>query len=246
MRKPKGTTTNRRHEPAVIDRLIPSPSKDAELVQLKHRRIVSGACKVMFEKGYHITTIREVAEACNMSMGQLYHYISCKDDILYLIHRHMQRLWYEQLEHSGVESIKDPVERLEKILRRTQEFMLQNKKLILFVYTESKYLDKRHLNVILDMDNKNVVGFYRRLLTEISQQVPLKGDLNFKANLIAYLAVFLALRGWNLKDKPVRRNVDSLIDAIFQMVGIEGSGAEPERQKRSRREMAHAVSNPHL
>jgi AcrR family transcriptional regulator len=231
MRTAKRAPVRNNYEPTATDHLISSPSKDAELIQLKHQKIVNGACKVMFEKGYHLTTIREIAKACNMSMGQLYHYISCKDDILFLIHRHMQRLWYEQLENSGVESIKDPVERMEKVLRRTQEFMLQNKKLIQFVYTESKYLDKRHLHVILDMDNKNVVGFYHRLLNEISHYTPLKGDLNFKANLIAYLGVFLALRGWNLKDKPVKRSIDSLIDSIFQIIGLNGRGADRERAK---------------
>ncbi len=220
MRLAKRVSMKNHQDPAAIDHLISSPSKDAELTQLKHQKIVNGACKVMFEKGYHLTTIREIAKACNMSMGQLYHYISCKDDILFLIHRHMQKLWYDQLENSGVESIKNPIQRLDKVIRHTQEFMLQNKKLIQFVYTESKYLDKRHLHVILEMDNNNVVGFYRRLLNEISRHTPLKGDLNFKANLITYLGVFLALRGWNLKDKPVKRSIDSLRESIFQIIGL--------------------------
>ena len=223
MRPTKRVSTKDHEEPAAINHLISSPSKDPELIQLKHQKIVHGACKVMFEKGYHLTTIREIAKACNMSMGQLYHYISCKDDILFLIHRHMQKLWYDQLANSGAESIKNPVERLDKVIRYTQEFMLQNKKLIQFVYTETKYLDKRHLEVILDMDNKNVVGFYRRLLNEINLHTPLKGDLNFKANLIAYLGVFLALRGWNLKDKPAKRSIESLRESIFQIVGVNRS-----------------------
>jgi AcrR family transcriptional regulator len=231
MHQTKRVSTKSHREPAAIDHLISSPSKDAELVQLKHQKIVNGACKVMFEKGYHLTTIREIAKACTMSMGQLYHYISCKDDILFLIHRHMQKLWYDQLENFGVKSIKNPIERLDKVIRHTQEFMVQNKKLIQFVYTESKYLDKRHLQVILEMDDKNVVGFYRRLLNEISLHTPLTGDLNFKANLIAYLAVFLALRGWNLKDKPVKSNIDSLRESIFQIIGLDVHDADRGRAK---------------
>ena len=247
MRTIKRASVKSHYESATIDHLISSPSKDAELIQLKHQKIVNGACKVMFEKGYHLTTIREIAKACNMSMGQLYHYISCKDDILFLIHRHMQRLWYEHLANSGVETIDDPVERLEKVLRRTQEFMVQNKKLIQFVYTESKYLDKRHLQVILEMDNKNVVGFYRRLLSEISRHSPLKGDLDFKANLIAYLGVFIALRGWNLKDRPVKRSIDSLIDSVFQIVGLNGRDEDKRRTGKSQlRGRHHVVSDPRL
>jgi len=153
-------------------------------------------------------------------MGQLYHYISSKDDILFLVHKHMQNLWYEDLRNSGVKSVKNPLQRLDKVLRHTLEFIVENKKLIQFVYTESKYLDKRHLQVILEMDNKNVVGFFRKLLNDIHQHTPIKGDLNFDANLITYLTVFLALRGWTLKDKPVRNSINSLIDFIFRGIGL--------------------------
>jgi AcrR family transcriptional regulator len=231
MRPAKQASTKSHREPAAIDHLISSPSKDAELIQLKHQKIVNGACKVMFEKGYHLTTIREIATGCNMSMGQLYHYISCKDDILFLIHRHMQQLWYDQLKNSKVELIKDPIERLDKVIRHTQEFMLQNKKLIQFIYSETKYLDKRHLRVILEMDNTNVVGFYQRLLKEINRVTPLEGDLDFKANLIAYLGVFLALRGWNLKDKPIKRSVESLRESIFQIIGLNPHNSDRRKAK---------------
>ena len=215
----KRVSTKNHREPAAIDHLISSPSKDTELVHFKHQIIVNGACKVMFEKGYHLTTIREIGKACNMSMGQLYHYISCKDDILFLIHRHMQKLWYDQLKNFGVESIKNPIERLDKVIRHTLEFMVHNKKLIQFVYTESKYLDKRHLQVILEMDNKNVVGFFRRLLNEISHHTPLNGDLNFNANLIVYLSVFFPLRGWNVKERRGESSITQLLDFIFRGIG---------------------------
>jgi len=71
-------------------RPIPCPSKDltiasaknARRVENKQRQIVDGSCRLFFKKGYHPTTIREIANASGMSMGQLYHYISSKDDVL--------------------------------------------------------------------------------------------------------------------------------------------------------------------
>jgi len=101
---------------------------------------VDGACRIFFEKGYHPTTIRDIVQACGMSMGQLYHYISSKDDVLYLVHKHMQNIWYEYLENSDYEEAKDPVKKLALALYQTLKFMTKNRKLIQFIYSESKYL----------------------------------------------------------------------------------------------------------
>lgn len=207
-------------KPTQRDALIPSPAKDVDLVEKKHGQIVDGACRLFFEKGYHRTTIREIALASGMSMGQLYHYISSKDDVLFLIYKHMQMIWYEHLMESGIEEIRDPVQRLARALRHTLEFMVENKELFLFVYTETKYLDKKHLGVVLEMDDKNVVGFWRRLLQEVKREEPIKGDPNFLANLISYLMVFFPLRGWNLKDKQVSEHLDALSHFIIRGLGI--------------------------
>ncbi len=89
--------------------LIHTAAKNADLIQKRHQQIVDGACQLFFKKGYHPTTIRDIARACGMSMGQLYHYISSKDDVLYLVHKHMQNIWYEYLKNSDYEEAKEPV-----------------------------------------------------------------------------------------------------------------------------------------
>ncbi len=40
-----------------------SSAKDVDLIEKKHRQIIDGACSKFFEKGYHKTTIREIAVA---------------------------------------------------------------------------------------------------------------------------------------------------------------------------------------
>ena len=200
--------------------LIAAPAKKKELIEKKRRQIAEGALKVFFAKGYHPATIREIAKACDMSMGQLYHYISSKDDVLFLVHRHMQTSWYNYLAKFDIESIKDPFSRLKSALRSTLEFHIQNKKLIQFIYSESKYLNKKHLRVVLEMDDKNVVEYWRSLLREVNDIKTLRIDINFAANLLTYMNVFLALRGWNLKDRPIDKHVDSLIAFIFDGLKI--------------------------
>jgi AcrR family transcriptional regulator len=202
---------------------LPGGPADRELTEQKQRLIVEGASMVLFEKGFHGVSIRDIATACGMSMGQLYHYISSKDDILYLMHRHSQELWHQHLADAGFEQMTDPVEKLEHGLRISMKYLSENRDLIQFLYTESKYLDGEHLRQVLELDDMNVVGFYRHLLSEIPG-APLgdKGDL--AANLVAFVCVFLALRGWNLhlkSEEEVDAAIDYLVDFIFSGLGID-------------------------
>jgi AcrR family transcriptional regulator len=200
--------------------LVFASSKNVPLVENKHQQIVDGACEVFFEKGYHPTTIRDIAKACGMSMGQLYHYIRSKDDVLYLIHKHMHKVWYDHLREANLEQIEDPVRKFAEALKQILQFQIENKKLIQFVYSESKYLDKRHFKVVLEMDYQHVIGFWRGLLEELNKKTSVKGDLDISASLVAFILVFLPLRGWTLRDKSTRRVLDALQDFILGGLGI--------------------------
>lgn len=202
------------------DGLLFASTKNAPLVENRHRQIVEGACKIFFEKGYHPTTIRDIAKACGMSMGQLYHYIRSKDDVLYLIHKHMHQVWYNYIKKSNLEQIEDPIQKFKEALHQILQFQIENKKLIQFVYSESKYLDKEHFKVVLEMDYKNVIGFWRNLLNEVKKKKSLKGDLDILASLVAFVLVFLPLRGWTLRDKPMKTILDSLHQFILRGLGI--------------------------
>lgn len=197
---------------------------DRELTETKQRVIVKGASKVLFEKGFCKTSIRDIAAACGMSMGQLYHYISSKDDILYLMHRHSQERWYQRLVDAGFEQIADPVEKLRHGLKITVRHLSEDRELYGFIFTESKYMDKEHLRQVLELDDQNVVGFYRHLLSLLPGKEIEGREAELAANLVAYACLFLTLRGWNLglKDESdVDEAVDFLVDFIFQGLGIE-------------------------
>ncbi len=200
--------------------LIKVSAKKTQAIDKKHKQIVEGACKVFFQKGYHPTSIREISEAAGMSMGQLYHYISSKDDVLFLIHRHMQTSWYKYLAENLREDVDDPVKTFTDAIRLTIEFHSTHKKLIQFIYSESKYLSKQHLKVVLQMDDKNVVQFWRDLLVDVQRKTGLDIDINACANILVFLNVFMPLRGWNLKDRPSDVYKQQLVEFVLKAVGI--------------------------
>lgn len=214
------------YRPKISKDLIPSSAKDLNLIEKKQKQIVEAACKLFFEKGFHGTSIREIAEESGMSMGQLYHYISSKDDILFLVAKHMQELWYEYLVEFGFEETEDPLARLTRALRSSIEFPAKHKKLLQFMYSESKYLDKEHLNIILKMDDKNVSGFYKKLLTEVSKEYPMECNLDLAARFLTFITVFIALRGWNIKQYPLDESVDFMVSFILKGLGLPHKGGK--------------------
>ena len=202
---------------------LPGGPADRELTEMKQRLIVERASAVLFEKGFHGTSIRDIAAACDMSMGQLYHYISSKDDILYLMHLYSQEQWHRHLAEGGFEQITDPVAKLEHGLRISMKYLSENRDLIQFIFTESKYLDREHLRKALELDDQNVVGFYRHLLSEIPGQ-PVGGPrrpCRQRRRLPLHLPGPARLEPDLPDEAAVDDAIDFLVDFIFRGLGIE-------------------------
>jgi AcrR family transcriptional regulator len=204
----------------VDERLDVLPLKAAKLIEKKHQQIVEGARRILIEKGYHPTTIREIAQECGMSMGQLYHYIASKDDVLYLVFQDMYNIWHEHMKYSGIEREKDPVERLRKALYHSLLFTATNKRLIQFIFTESKYLGAQHLRAVLKMDFDNLLDFWRNMVAAIPGFETKTETLTFAASLIEYIIMYIPLRGWTVADRPLEDNFNYLIDFVFRGIGI--------------------------
>ena len=207
-------------KPRVPQGFLLSPIKDQKLIETKRRQIVEGASRLFFEKGFHLASIREIASACNMSMGQLYHYISSKDDILILIFNQLMELWYKELLDPAIHEIKEPLPRLVKVLERVVRFISENRKLILLVITESRSLNKKYLRIVQDMDNKNFINVYCNLLQDVAKEHPFEMDLDMAANFIAFSSMFYVLRGWSVREKNPDKRAEFIVKSILRGLGL--------------------------
>ena len=64
---------------------IASNIKDKDLINVRRQELVNAAVELFVKKGFHKTTVREIAKEFGMSMGALYDYIRTKEDILFLV-----------------------------------------------------------------------------------------------------------------------------------------------------------------
>jgi AcrR family transcriptional regulator len=79
-------------------------------------RLLSTAARVFAEKGFHSTTMRDLARETGMSLAGMYHYVSGKDELLFLI---QQRCFTEVLAAAGSADTEaaPPHERVERFIR---------------------------------------------------------------------------------------------------------------------------------
>ncbi|MGD9209890.1 MAG: hypothetical protein PVI90_03905 [Desulfobacteraceae bacterium] len=71
------------------------------------------------------------------------------------------------------------------------------------------------------MDDRNIVQYWRDLLENIRKQKNIPIDINFAANFIAYLSLFIPMRGWTLIDRPVKEQQELIIEYILRAIGIQ-------------------------
>jgi AcrR family transcriptional regulator len=64
---------------------IPTTIKNPDRVAYRRTELIEVATKMFLERGFHNTSIRDIARACSFNVASLYMYVSSKDDILFLV-----------------------------------------------------------------------------------------------------------------------------------------------------------------
>jgi len=191
--------------------------KDNELVKEKRLQIAMGASKLFIKKGYHMTSMREISKATGLTIGNLYDYITRKEDVLYLVFDVFHSMWVNRLEEEKVFEIEDPVEQLKTAVKKMIELVNKHRDMILLMYTESKSLPKYFLKIILEKESRLVECFEKILRKGVDRGVFKIKDPFLLANIIVYLLSIEPLRGWNLrrryKVEEINQNIIEFIES---------------------------------
>ncbi len=193
--------------------MVKSKIKDPQLILKRQRQICQGALKVFRSKGYHATSIREISKACHISLGSLYDYIEKKEDILFLVHKEILDQIYDCL-NENINKFNDPVEQLTNTLKALFYLSCRLKEEILFVYTESKSLEKKYLYEVLGKEAE----FVNELETLIKKGVKtgqfICPNPEVFSNIVAFIWSIIPLRGWNLVPKNSEEEIIEILTSL--------------------------------
>lgn len=175
--------------------------KSLELVKVKQAQICRAAEELFAEKGYHKTSIRDIAKKSGISIGSLYDYIRNKEDILYLLANEFYNNLREEVvkvtnrDNDPLHDLEGTLETMLRVVDRFQEYTL-------FTYRDSKYLKKGDLIDIIEQES-----FFNKTFTEIIKKGIEQNVLETKepeiiSNMLTILTHSWALKRYNLKKYP--------------------------------------------
>jgi AcrR family transcriptional regulator len=194
-----------------FQKAVETQIKNSELVRKKRLQIATGASKLFIEKGYSQTSIRDISKATGLTIGNLYDYITRKEDILYLVFDVFHSIWTNRLEEEGVFKIEDPVMQLKTGIQKMLELVHSHREMVLLMYTETKLLPKEFIRIILEKESGLVECFEKILKRGVKKGVFKIKHPFLVANIIVYLLSMEPLRGWNLRKHYKVEEIDEHI-----------------------------------
>ena len=178
---------------------IRSYSADQALVAERRHHIIRYSTRLLCKRGFDKATVREIAKACDMSIGSLYHYVGTKEDILALILQRGVSEMADAVEES-VESLANvsPTEALRQQMRMLIEKSNEITDITVFLYQETKNLDKAGRKAIYESEARTQGAIEKLLVRGIEAGEFEMGSVPLMAHNIVVIGEAWAFRRWAL------------------------------------------------
>jgi AcrR family transcriptional regulator len=194
--------------------------KDQDLIGRRHGQICDAALKLLSRKGYHQTTVREIAEACGLGIGTLYSYIKAKEDILYLVYRRILET-FEGRMLRATQGIQDPRLQLKVALEETLKIYDECEDAVRLLYQESHTLGRQGLQGLFEVD-RTYVGIFREILERGSRSGQFAAKEPYLlAVCILFLCAVWDLKRWNLQDYTLDTVIGSLTGLVLNGISAD-------------------------
>lgn len=188
--------------------------KNRALIEKRRQQIADSAMKLFAEKGYHNTSVRDIANLSNISTGSIYDYIRNKEDILFLV----SQSFFENLEEEMEEALKgldDPLMKLKAAIEAALSVIDNFQEYVLITYRESKYFKKQDLIGIFKQESF-IVNIFLRIVEEGNRKSVFNVREPFVvANLLSLMMHCWALKRYNLKEYSLFNFKETLIETVL-------------------------------
>lgn len=198
-------------------------SNDEALVRERRNHIVRCSTKAFTKKGYDRTNMRELAKACDMSAGALYHYFGSKEEILYSIINSATSQQASLMEDRAKEVAgMNATAALAQVIRTFYEWHDDNQDSTLFTYQETKNLPDNARQDIFDSEAR-ILTIFEKLLTRGVEEGEFSiTDPKLIAHDIVVLGHAWALRRWYLrKHSSFQTYLKEQTDAILRAISTD-------------------------
>ena len=208
-----------------LTKSIPTHIKSKELVQRRREQIVLAAVNLFPKKGFVKTTLKDLAEEAGLSYGNIYDYVGNKEDIFLLVHEFLTGLADQGLERS-TKNVKDPLEKLRRMIHSEFEISYRWSDAILFVYQDIHTLKKPLLKKLLKKESEHVSRF-RKVLDECVEKGLIRScNTQLVANLIKIMVDSWVIKRWDLKGITQFQTENTILKLVFDGLRTEKPSAK--------------------
>lgn len=193
--------------------MIPTKVKNKKLVEKRREQIVLAAIKLFAQKGFHKTSLRDLAEEAGISHGNIYDYVGSKQDIFFLIHEFINKIAIEQSNRS-TDNVEDPLEKLRRMVQAEFKLMHDWSDAVLLLYQETHILDAPLMKALLKIERARVLKIEEVLEECIKKGRLRKFNTRVAANLIKSMAEAWVVKRWDLRGQIDRVEMEK---AIFDL-----------------------------
>ncbi|MDD5415230.1 MAG: TetR/AcrR family transcriptional regulator [Smithellaceae bacterium] len=168
-------------------------------VKKRQTLIVKKASKLFIKKGYSQTTMRDISKATGINLGNLYSYISSKEDILCLAFDTYHGPAMDWFAQEGILDIEDPEEQLRIALHQMLEMIHDVMSDVLMMYRETRVLPPKFLKIVLKKEGDLIKIFEGIIARGVEKKIFNVRDPFFAASMLVFQLSLYPLRSWNLK-----------------------------------------------
>jgi AcrR family transcriptional regulator len=179
----------------------------------------SEAARLFAERGYHATSIADLAAAIGIRKGSVYSHIAGKDELLAEIGLAGAEAFHAALD--GVDGTADPVERLRMALRAHLGVVAGQLDVATVFLQEWRYLANAAREQFLAERRR-----YEQRIRAMFEDAVATGSLRLDLDVPRAVLLFLSVGNWAYTWMSSGTDVDSEADAIWSVLykGVEDTG----------------------
>jgi len=182
---------------------------------IKKSWILDKAGTLFWQKGYHGTSMRDIADACDCKAANIYNYFKGKEDILFEVIKDITVQAVDSVRHLENDDTTSPLEQLRSLIVSHLSVLVQMKKSsVLISDTGLQNLTREHRRIIVDLRDT-----YDRILMKIIRRGIESGDFTVKDEKVAvYLISSVIIRSTIWFSSKGRLSAEEVADIMFDFI----------------------------
>ena len=208
---------------------MPRPRRPGTRTSVKKSRILDKAGSLFWQKGYHSTSMRDIAKTCNCKAANIYNYFAGKEDILYEVIKHITEKAVASIGHLEDDEVTDPVEQMRSLIKSHFGNLVRMKRSSVLISDSGlKDLSAEHRKAIVRLRDN-----YDDIMRSVIRRGVKSGQFTVDdEKVVTYFISSVILRSTLWFSPKGKLSADRITDMMFDFV-YGGIKADAKTRRRS-------------